>query len=97
MQLISLVIFSKTSNTPRRHGFGLPHTDENPYNDNLGNCLDYTDDPSENLHPGDVNFNKLKSMYLSSNKRLLRRVQEDGRIIETKMLVVDWDAVDLRE
>ena len=29
------------------HGFGLPHTDENPKNKNLGDCMDYTDDPEE--------------------------------------------------
>jgi len=65
------------------HGFGLPHTDENPYNKNLGNCLDYTDDPDENLLPGDVNMVKLKTMYLSRRRLRKRVVQEDGSIIET--------------
>lgn len=72
------------------HGFGLPHTDENPYNSNLGDCLDYTDDPEENLPPGDVNMKKLEGMYLSSTsnnrrhqRRVRRRVQEDGTVIET--------------
>jgi hypothetical protein len=73
------------------HGFGLPHTDENPYNANLGNCLDYTDDPAENLHPGDVNFKKIIGMYLSGSRRTTRRLQSDGRIIESHMLVVDPD------
>ncbi|KAL3805298.1 hypothetical protein HJC23_009005 [Cyclotella cryptica] len=75
------------------HGFGLPHTDENPYNANLGNCLDYTDNPDENLHPGDVNFNKLAGMYLSGNRRKTRRLGSNGRIMETHMLVVDWDVL----
>jgi predicted Zn-dependent protease len=70
------------------HGFGLPHTDENPYNANLGNCLDYTDDPSENLHPGQVNFDKLDGMYLAG-RRTLRRVESDGRVIETHYLLAD--------
>jgi len=66
------------------HGFGLPHTDENPYNTNLGNCLDYTDDPDENLYPGDVNMEKLSNMYLTKRRR---RVQEDGTILETTHLI----------
>lgn len=79
IKLIFFVIFQNF----RRHGFGLPHTDENPYNKNLGNCLDYTDDPQENLLPGEINFDKLQEMYLSQ-KRLLRRVEnDDGSVIET--------------
>lgn len=67
------------------HGLGLPHTDENPYNSNLGNCLDYTDDPEENLYPGEVNFNKVASMYLT--RRYLRE-EKDGTIIETTVRYV---------
>ncbi|KAL3779308.1 hypothetical protein ACHAW5_006474 [Stephanodiscus triporus] len=66
------------------HGFGLPHTDENPHNANLGNCLDYTDNPSTNLLPGDVNMAKLREMYLT---RRLRRVEEDGTVVETTQLI----------
>jgi hypothetical protein len=47
------------------HGFGLPHTDENMHNSDMGNCLDYTSTPANNIHPGDVNFDRLASMYLS--------------------------------
>ena len=65
------------------HGFGCPHTDENPYNKNQGNCLDYTDDPEENLLPGEVNFVKLREVYLTQ-RRLLRRVENnDGSVTET--------------
>eukprot|EP00579_Thalassiosira_antarctica_P031564 CAMPEP_0202029118 /NCGR_PEP_ID=MMETSP0905-20130828/63809_1 /ASSEMBLY_ACC=CAM_ASM_000554 /TAXON_ID=420261 /ORGANISM="Thalassiosira antarctica, Strain CCMP982" /LENGTH=289 /DNA_ID=CAMNT_0048592859 /DNA_START=161 /DNA_END=1030 /DNA_ORIENTATION=- len=66
------------------HGFGLPHTDENPYNTNLGDCLDYTDDPEENLNPGEINMAKLRKMYLS---RRLRRVESDGTVVETTELL----------
>jgi len=66
------------------HGFGLPHTDENPYNSNLGNCLDYTDSPSSNLMPGEVNMAKLREMYLT---RRLTRVEEDGTVVETTQLI----------
>lgn len=67
------------------HGFGLPHTDENPYNANLGNCLDYTDNPEENLPPGEVNMDKLRKMYVN---RRLRRVESDGRVVETTYLSI---------
>lgn len=45
------------------HGFGLPHTDENFYNSDTGNCLDYTNFPQNNLHPGEVNMDRLKLIY----------------------------------
>ena len=75
------------------HGFGLPHTDEDPYNENLGNCLDYTVDPAANLYPGNANYEKLSGMYLS--RRKLRRLEgNDRHVIETHMLVVDWNIVE---
>ena len=66
--------------------FGLPHTDENFYNKNLFNCLDYTNDPEENLLPGEVNMVKLKEVYLAPERerRMLRRVENsDGSVTET--------------
>ena len=59
------------------HGLGLDHTDENPYNKDLGNCMDYTDNPSANILPGDVNFARLRSIYGDVSRRLgssLRRM-----------------------
>jgi hypothetical protein len=75
------------------HGFGLPHTDENPYNADLGNCMDYTDDPKQNLLPGDVNFQKLNEVYLGkTERRLLRRVKnDDGSVTETIGWVMNED------
>merc|ERR1719356_1188573 len=62
------------------HGYGLPHTDENFNNKDQGNCLDYTNKPSNNLRPGVANCNRLLSMYgsvdgtISGNRnRTLRR------------------------
>lgn len=59
------------------HGFGLPHTDENFDNADLGNCLDYTRNPENNLHPDDSNFARLVSLYgrvvTTSGRRLLLR------------------------
>ena len=45
------------------HGFGLPHTDENFYNKDLGNCLDYTIHPEVNMQPATMNFERLKTLY----------------------------------
>ena len=45
----------------------MPHTDENFNNQNQGNCLDYTNNPESNMHPGDVNFARLATMYMMSN------------------------------
>ena len=45
------------------HGYGLPHTDENFNNKDQGNCLDYTNNPSNNLRPGVANCNRLLEMY----------------------------------
>mmetsp|Transcript_20565 Transcript_20565/g.42340 ORF Transcript_20565/g.42340 Transcript_20565/m.42340 type:complete len:381 (+) Transcript_20565:212-1354(+) len=45
------------------HGYGLPHTDENFNNRDQGNCLDYTNTPSNNIRPGTANCNRLLSMY----------------------------------
>mmetsp|Transcript_9924 Transcript_9924/g.14033 ORF Transcript_9924/g.14033 Transcript_9924/m.14033 type:complete len:361 (-) Transcript_9924:2472-3554(-) len=45
------------------HGFGLPHTDENFYNRDLGNCMDYTDNPRNNLHPDRSNYARLAEVY----------------------------------
>lgn len=60
------------------HGFGLPHTDENFNNKDLGNCLDYTNSPSNNLRPGDVNCLRLLEMYGSVNRR---RTSEQRRTL----------------
>jgi len=73
------------------HGYGLPHTDVNPYNKNLGNCLDYTDDPDENLDPGEVNMSKLRNMYLNSERLRSRRVESDGTIVETTQILAHDD------
>lgn len=77
-----------------RHGFGLPHTDENPYNQDQGNCLDYTTTPQNNLYPGQLNYQKLHRMYNLYSKRRLRREMEDGRVIETHILYVDEAAAE---
>jgi hypothetical protein len=45
------------------HGFGLQHTDEDFFNSDLGNCLDYTNNPEVNQSPDESNFNFLVELY----------------------------------
>jgi len=54
------------------HGFGLPHTDEDFNNADLGNCLDYSSRPENNLHPDESNYLRLQSMYGTVGGRRLR-------------------------
>ena len=46
---------------------------------------DYTNDPDENLLPGEVNMDKLRGMYVDKQRRLHRerRVERDGSVVET--------------
>jgi len=45
------------------HSFGLPHSDEDFFNVDLGNCMDYTSNPAENMSPDESNFVFLKDLY----------------------------------
>ncbi|KAL7431143.1 hypothetical protein ACHAXH_002558 [Discostella pseudostelligera] len=45
------------------HGLGLGHVDENFYNSDLGNCMDYTERPQNNMHPDDTNYQALADLY----------------------------------
>jgi hypothetical protein len=45
------------------HAFGLPHTDEDFYNRDLKNCMDYTSRPENNMQPALPNFEFLTVLY----------------------------------
>lgn len=60
------------------HGFGLPHWDEDFYNKNLGNCMDYTNDPSVNMQPSESNFIFLADLYGSLDGTYVRNVTHPG-------------------
>jgi len=45
------------------HTFGLDHQDENFANANLGTCMDYTNDPSTNMHPNAHDYEMLEAIY----------------------------------
>ena len=54
------------------HGFGLPHTDENFFNADLGNCMDYTSNPEANKSPDITNYAFLEDLYGPLRRRRLR-------------------------
>jgi len=70
------------------HGFGLPHTDESFTNPSLGNCMDYTNRPQENMHPDETNYRRLASLYGIVSKRRLGRslIEKQKRHNEAKPL-----------
>ena len=45
------------------HGFGLPHWDEDFFNKDLGNCMDYTQNPEKSYFPDASNFLYLAQLY----------------------------------
>jgi len=71
---------------PRLLLYPSPHLIACDDHDHLAFIIsDYTDDPSSNLLPGDVNMDKLRGMYLT---RRLRTVEEDGTVVERTELRV---------
>lgn len=61
------------------HGFGLPHTDENFNNVDLGNCMDYTNQPENNMRPDASNYIRLADLYGTvSRRRGLRNTVKDN-------------------
>ena len=49
------------------HGFGLPHWDEDFLNADMGNCMDYTQNPGANKLPDESNFQYLAELYGGMN------------------------------
>eukprot|EP00934_Nitzschia_sp_Nitz4_P004096 Nitzschia sp. Nitz4//scaffold2_size372955//253667//255113//NITZ4_000448-RA/size372955-processed-gene-0.439-mRNA-1//1//CDS//3329546853//4086//frame0 len=58
------------------HSLGLAHTDENFYNADLGNCLDYTENFAVNKHPDESNYETLLEYYGPAGRRHLKRRQQ---------------------
>src|SRR3989344_1379824 len=45
------------------HTLGLDHQDENFNNPNLGTCMDYTNNPADNQHPNQHDYDELVAIY----------------------------------
>ncbi|CAB9509618.1 expressed unknown protein [Seminavis robusta] len=64
------------------HSFGLPHTDEDFFNEDLGNCMDYTSNPAANVSPDHSNFVFLKDLYGTTpgTARALKQSDSPSRV-----------------
>lgn len=45
------------------HAFGIPHSDEDFDNEDLGNCMDYTNNFAYSSHPDNSNYEFLVELY----------------------------------
>lgn len=69
------------------HGFGLPHDDEDFFNADRNNCMDYTSNPKNNLSPSIINFQFLTDLYgtvPTERKRELRQQPRQQQKLEKK-------------
>ena len=66
----------------------LLYRDESFTNPSLGNCMDYTNRPQENMHPDETNYRRLASLYGIVSKRRLGRslIEKQKRHNEAKPL-----------
>lgn len=70
------------------HSLGLAHTDEDFENEDLGDCMDYTDNLDANKQPTALNFNTLLELYgpllpqrhRGLQRRQLQRDEYDSRV-----------------
>lgn len=72
------------------HTFGLSHTDEDFDNEDLGNCMDYTNNLNANKHPDTMNFETLLLLYgpiISGERRRMRRgIRKDPLTLQSKWI-----------
>lgn len=73
------------------HGFGLPHSDENFYNKDLGNCMDYTNNPENNMAPDDTNYIFLADLYGSFDGTYTSPPEPVGGTVEASEAVPKID------
>lgn len=81
-------LVQKVRDSPRY--FFRSCSDESFTNADLGNCLDYSSNPSNNLLPGTVNYKRLASMYGTvDGSRRLRRERSSSRSSDRRILSED--------
>lgn len=69
------------------HGFGLPHDDEDFFNTDRNNCMDYTSNPVNNQSPNTVNYQFLADLYgtvPNDRQRKLRQKQRQQQQFQKK-------------
>eukprot|EP00529_Nitzschia_sp_RCC80_P021107 CAMPEP_0113488848 /NCGR_PEP_ID=MMETSP0014_2-20120614/26229_1 /TAXON_ID=2857 /ORGANISM="Nitzschia sp." /LENGTH=380 /DNA_ID=CAMNT_0000382575 /DNA_START=175 /DNA_END=1317 /DNA_ORIENTATION=+ /assembly_acc=CAM_ASM_000159 len=60
------------------HGLGLGHTDEDHFNRDRGDCMDYTIRPANNMNPGQFNLDLLVELYGTPSQPLGSTQEENG-------------------
>jgi hypothetical protein len=73
----------------------LPHTDENYWNPDRGDCLDYTIRPERNLNPGVYNYDLLQQLYGTVITRTRRNLKEKGKKISNSHRELSEEMKDL--
>jgi len=60
------------------HALGLGHTDEDFDNEDLGNCMDYTNNLDASKHPDTMNYETLLLLYgpISGRRRQMRKIKD---------------------
>jgi hypothetical protein len=71
----------------------LAHSDEIFTNPSLGNCMDYTDHPEENLHPDESNYRRLVSVYGEVGRRRRGLFSEQSNVGRNRRVLTE----DLRQ
>jgi hypothetical protein len=65
------------------HAFGLPHSDEDFENEDLGNCMDYSRNFEVSKHPDESNYNYLADLYGVAATRRDRNLLRGSKQEET--------------
>ena len=61
------------------HALGLPHSDEDFNNKDLGNCMDYTNNFDANKHPDETNYEFLLDLYGATELKQQRHLKKQRR------------------
>jgi hypothetical protein len=75
------------------HGFGLSHSDEQFYNKDSGECMDYTTNPKNNDKPGPANFEFLAAMYGTLTPSDTQAVETSSSVPGDRKLDTEDDAL----
>jgi len=82
------------------HGFGLPHWDEDFFNKDIGNCMDYTNNPGSSSTPDDSNFMYLAQLYGGKDVRNNEQITAEDAVIvfgQKEEIVIDTTSSNRRD
>jgi len=73
------------------HTLGLDHQDEDFYNDPLGTCMDYTDNPEPNQQPNGHDYEELATIYSHLDTPGEKTGPQKGRRMPPAMAEIDFE------